>query len=111
MERVKTVWEVWSYDVWGNAKEGYYVNNRFCDHREYVINAKIDIANKGTPQEFKYAEPSDHAIRQALGIKKWIHVDTEGDDVTIYVISSRDGYPLGELICVSHASLSPIKIK
>lgn len=35
----------------------------------------------------------------------------EQDDITIYVNRERDGYPIGELQCVSHSALSPIKEK
>ncbi len=36
-------------------------------------------------------------------------IDTDGDDLTIYVERERDGYPIGEMRCISHASLSPVR--
>ena len=111
MKRIKTHWEVWSYDVWGNEKDGFDVNDRYCISRDYPIMCKIEINNPNTPRQFLSAYPSDYAIKQALSIKKWIHIEKDGDDLTIYVSAAKNGYPLGELHCISHESLSPIRIK
>lgn len=105
---VDTIWEVWDHDVWGNAKDGYEVNDRSCICRDYPLRLKVQTANPGTPQEFKYAEPTDAQIRRALGIR-WIRIETNGDSVYITVDRASDGYPIGEMLCVSHKSLSPIK--
>lgn len=104
-KRIKTVWEVWSYDVWGNEEDGYDVNDKYCDNREYEISASVKIANPGTGREFEYIEVSDRAIKEALSIKSGVKISTDGDDVNIYV-ETDNGYPLGELRCVSHESLS-----
>ncbi len=111
MKPIETHWEVWEYDVWGNEKDGFDVNDRYCISRDYPIMCKVEVNNVGTSQEFKSAYPSSYAIKQALSIKKWIHIDIEGDDLSIYVYAAKNGYPLGELHCISHNSLSPIKIK
>jgi hypothetical protein len=102
---INTLWEVWTYDVWGNAKDGYEVNDRNCVHREYPIRLKIQKENVGTLHEFSYAYPSYFQIRKALGLRR-IKIECEGDDVCIYVNASRDGFPCGELLCVSHSSLT-----
>ena len=107
---VKTIWEVWSYDVWGNAEDGYEVNNRFCDHREYPIDAPVTDYNMGTPHAFSAAFPSDEQIKEALRIQPYETIDTDGDDMHIYV-TDETGFPLGEMLCVSHESLSPIQYK
>ena len=107
--RIETVWETWSYDVWGNAKDGYEVNNRFNLSREWPLTLTVEKFNEGTPQEFESAYPSDKQIREALDIKPRIRLDLDGDDLTIYVNHASTGYPLGEMHCVSHKSLSPIE--
>jgi hypothetical protein len=104
-----TVWEVWTYDVWGNAKDGYDVNDRWCHDRRYAIDCPIEDWNAGTPGEFRQASPTDRQIRQAFGMA--CQFETDGDDLNIYVNRRRDSYPIGELICVSHDSLSPIRRK
>ncbi len=109
--RISTHWEVWTYDVWGNAKDGYKVNDRYKQHEDYEIKCRVEIANPGTIRAFEYCTPSDYAIKQALSIKKWIKIETEGDDMTIYVNATKDGYPIGELRCISHESLSPIRVR
>lgn len=108
VKTVKTVWEVWAYDVWGNAEDGYSVNNRFCVNRAFEAEAIVKVYNAGTPQQFESAELSDDTIRAALGIKGEF-TDSVGDDTHYYPESEDDGYPLGELFCVSHSSLSPIR--
>ncbi len=107
-QTIETTWEVWTYDVWGNARDGYDVNDRCCICREYPITLQAKRNNAGTTSEFLSAYPTHKQIREALGLKR-IQLELDGDDMTIYVRHERTGYPCGELICVSHVSLSPIK--
>lgn len=104
---IKSTWELWNYDVWGNRKDGYEVNNRFCFNREYEINLKIMVNNPNTKFEFHSAYPTDYQIRKAFEVG--CSIDLGGDDTTIYVNRSSDGYPIGEMFCTSHKSLSPIR--
>jgi hypothetical protein len=105
---IETTWELWSYDVWGNARDGYEVNDRSCFDRDYPMTLKVETANPDSSQAFDFSYPTDKQIRKALELTK-VQLDIDGDDMTIYVNRSRDGYPLGELHCTSHASLSPIR--
>src|SRR5271157_4773320 len=80
---IETTWELRTYDVWGNAKDGYEVN----DTRragEVDICCKVEVNNAGTPQEFLSAFPSDSQIRKALSLRRF-KIETDGDDLTIYV--------------------------
>ena len=105
-----TTWEVWTYDVWGNARDGYEVNDRHCASREYAIAVPIETCNPNTPHAFDHAYPTVRQIRAALGVTGEPYgVEVDGDDLTIYVTRGRDGYPIGELFCTSHESLSPIR--
>jgi hypothetical protein len=105
---ITTTWELRSYDVWGNARDGWDVNDSHVFNRGYTLVLEVKAYNIGTPNEFQSAHPSDRQIRRAFGLGK-IQLDTDGDDLTIYVNRARDGYPLGELHCTSHESLSPIR--
>jgi hypothetical protein len=104
---VKTTWELWSYDVWGNKTDGYDVNDRSCFNREYPINLKIELNNPDSAFEFESAYPSDYQIKKAFGVG--CNIDVSGDDVSVYVNRDSDGYPIGEMFCTSHESLSPIR--
>ena len=106
---VDTTWETRSYDVWGNARDGYEVNNSFRTG-EVTIRCKVEVNNAGTAQEFLSAYPSDSQIRKALGLRRF-KLETDGDDLSIYVNRAKDSYPCGELYCTSHDSLSPIRAK
>jgi hypothetical protein len=104
---VRTTWELWSYDVWGNEDDGYEVNDRSCFDRAYELDITIEVNNPGTPLEFESAYPTDEQIIEAF-FNNPIAIETEGDDTTIY-INGTDGYPYGEMHCTSHSFLSPIR--
>ena len=104
---IETTWEIRTYDVWGNAKDGYEVNDSYRAG-EVTLRLKVKVNNAGTPQEFLSAYPTDSQIREALSLRR-IKIETDGDDLSIYVNRARDSYPCGELYCTSHKSLSPIR--
>jgi hypothetical protein len=107
MRHIDTKWQLRTYAVWGNAKDGYEVNNVFSAGVA-DIRLTVTVNNVGTPFQFESAYPTDAQIRSALGWSR-IRINTEGDDTTIYVNRDRDGYPIGEMHCTSHESLSPIR--
>jgi hypothetical protein len=108
MKTVETIWELWTYDVWGNERDGYEVNDRSCFDREYPMTLKVETASQGTDLEFTFAYPTDRQIRNAFGIGKY-RITLDGDDTHIYITADVSGYPVGELYCTSHDSLSPIR--
>lgn len=103
---LETTWDIRTYDVWGNATEGYEVNDTYS-HGEITLSIPIDVNNEGTTNEFDSATPTDRQIREAFDLHG--KFETDGDDVTIYVSRAKDEYPIGEMHCTSHASLSPIR--
>ena len=105
-ETVVTTWEIRTYDVWGNARDGYEVNDSF-NQGEITLRIPITTHNVGTPHEFRSASPTNKQIRQAFGVRCQLDTDGPGDDINIYVNRERDGYPIGEMHCTSHESLSP----
>lgn len=105
---IETTWELRSYDVWGNAKDGYEVNDSHAFEREHALTLTIEVNNPGSEMQFESAFPSMRQIRAAFGVKR-MALDIDGDDTTIYVNRSRDAYPIGEMYCTSHESLSPIR--
>jgi len=106
---VKTKWEVRTFDVWGNAREGYDVNDTLRKW-EVELDLEVQIANEGKESAFNHAFPSDKQIRQVLGLTN-IKLETGGDDINVTVDRERDGYPLASFSCLSHSSLSPIEAK
>jgi hypothetical protein len=106
-QTVLTTWDAWTYDVWGNKEDGYDVNDRFNMSRGLDIRCKVTVNNAGMPGEFLSASPSPYQIGRIFGTYSLLELD--GDDTVIYVNRYSDGYPIGELHCLSHASLSPIR--
>lgn len=103
---VDTVWELRTYDVWGNEEDGYEVNDSY-NAGTVELTLQVETYNAGTPYEFEDASPSEAQIKEVLGIGD-AEIDIDGDDLYIYVDLASDGYPVGEMHCVSHESLSPI---
>ncbi len=106
---INTTWEIATYDVWGNEREGFEVNDVYR-HGEIELRIPVTVNNAGTPQQFESAYPTDKQLRQALDLRR-VQIETDGDDTMIYVRTTRIDYPAGELRCTSHASLSPIREK
>ncbi len=104
---IDTTWEVITYDVWGNERDGFEVNQAFR-HGSIDLRIPVTVCNEGTPQQFESAHPTDKQLREALSLSR-IQIETEGDDLTVYVTHTRTSYPCGELRCTSHASLSPVR--
>lgn len=113
MQAAKTILTTWkprTYDVWGNAKDGWDVNDVY-GHAEIEIEIPVTVNNAGTSAEFISAYPTDKQIREALDLKPRVRLSKDGDDVTIYVRHIASDFPCGELQCTSHESLSPIREK
>ncbi len=101
-----TTWAVQTYDVWGNVKDGYEVNNVY-NAGEIELRIPQTRYNIGMPSEFIGAYPSDRQIKRAFGVT--CRIECDGDDLRIEVSRERDDYPIGSLECVSHESLSPVR--
>ena len=78
-------WRFWSYDVWGNAREGFEVNDRFEIDKVYIDETIIADRKKLAT-----------LIRKVFGLRK-IQLSFDGDDCITYIEASRDGYPIGEM--------------
>jgi len=91
------IYDLYIYDVWGNARDGFHVNDRFLDTKGIEIPEKIiHSSNKALIQELK---------RQGF-IKKRLHassLEIEGEsEFTLYFNDVRRnvGYkPVMELVC------------
>lgn len=105
-QTVDTTWELRTYNVLGNPRDGYEVNDSF-NAGTVSLRLKVETNNAGTPHEFAGAGPTDKQIRRAFGV--CCRLETDGDDVHIAVNREKDGYPIGEMHCTSHESLSPIR--
>ena len=106
MKTIETVWAVRTYDVWGNRRDGFEVNDSYS-RGEITVRAKVEIHNEGTAHEFISAHLTDWQLGNIFGTRAAL--DVTGDDTHCYVNRASDSYPIGELSCVSHRSLSPIR--
>lgn len=114
--KVKAICEVWTYDVWGNARSGWEVNDRYCQDRAREVEAVVVISNmprlpgafdqyrKFTGDSASFScemavsfEIEDKTLCEIFGCKR---IETDGDDTHIIVNRERDSYPLGELLIV-----------
>lgn len=103
---ITTTWITYLYDVWGSKEDGYQVNQKVF-YEETTLRIPQTRYNVGTPMEFVAAHPTDRQIKRTFGVN--CRISTDGDDMTVYVNRERDGYPIGEMFCTSHKSLSPVR--
>lgn len=107
MSSILTTWQVCTYDVWGNAEDGYDVNDVY-KQGEVELDIPINKYNEGTEHEFEAAAPTDDQIKDVFEVGGF-EIQTDGDDTMIWATLEPTGYPLGHLECTSHVSLSPIR--
>jgi len=84
---------LYTYDVWGNSKEGFDVNNVF-QQGEISIRCRRKVYNEGTPHEFAAYDPTDLQLSRAVGIKG---VEWDGETEYTLIATSKNGRPLCEL--------------
>lgn len=88
-------YSLWSYDVWGNARDGFEVNDRFrCG--TVTIKCKATVYNQGTSQEFISFDPTDRQLSRAAGVHgvEWEGITDEGFHAT----AKSNGKPICELV-------------
>jgi hypothetical protein len=89
-------YRVWTYDVWGNARDGFDVNDR-RSQGTVEIRCKVEVCNEGTDREFASWSPSDRQLSRACGFRgvSW-DMSSDPDD-TVSCEVSRNGRPVGEV--------------
>jgi len=110
--RAIAVCECCTYDVWGNARDGYEVNDIGRKWTEEVP-VTVTVSNfprhpgaKDRYREFPESgsfearvvvsfEIDDQTIRKVFGVN--CRLEVEGDDLAYYVNRERDLYPIGEI--------------
>ena len=88
-------YQLWTYDVWGNTRDGYQVNDRY---KQGTISVKVreTVYNPGTEHQFSTFQPSDLQLSRAVSARgcEW-----EGEaKYTLYATNKRNGKPIGELV-------------
>lgn len=106
--------EVWTFDVVGNARDGYEVNDRRNAGRNIEVPARMIVSNmpshpgaKDEYREFSDSssfevkgavasfELSDKDLKELLGVSGSIEVEGDGEN---YQVSKPNGYPIGEVL-------------
>jgi len=87
------IYTFWTYDVWGNARDGWEVNDRY-KHGEVSIRCKAETFNAGTEHEFTHYGPTDRQLSRAVG-GRGLQWDGEAD-YTMHAETKR-GKPVCEL--------------
>jgi hypothetical protein len=90
--RVLRRFEVRTYDVWGNARDGFEVNAAYR-HGIIEVRGRVVRHNAGTPHEFETIEVTDRQLNRALGCRG---VSWGGDDQRLFG-ELKNGKPIGEL--------------
>lgn len=101
------------YEVWEGEGGGWEAAAAHVVDDHLVLDLIVRTQQTGAPWdavkgEYAYAEISEQQIREALGCQGE-QIEIDGHDVYVSVARRKDGYPIGELHCLSHESLSPIR--
>jgi hypothetical protein len=91
--KVRT-FKLWTYDVWGNARDGFDVNDRY-GHGLVTIACRREVFNVGTPHEFETFNPTDRQLSRAAGFRG---VQWDGQDGYYTAEATSNGRPIGELV-------------
>lgn len=90
--KTKTMtFKLYTYDVWGNSRDGFEVNDRYSNGM-VTIRVKESKYNVGTPQEFSSFHPTNLQLSRAVGAKG---LEWDGEsDYTLYAALKRNGRPI-----------------
>lgn len=86
-------YRLWTYDVWGNARDGFDVNDR-ASHGYVTVKCRLEIFNAGTAQEFATWEPTDRQLARASG---FVGCEWEGQEGYYDAAQKSNGRPVGLL--------------
>lgn len=102
----KTVkYDVWSLDIWGNAKDGWDMNDRSCHARAVEFPTTHKVFNEGKESEFSTDHPTGQQILDTLIEIGYFNESATTDTITIdgdcehslWLEQSADGYPVCQL--------------
>jgi hypothetical protein len=88
------VYELRTYDVWGNSTDGYYVNDSYSVG-EIRIRCRVKTYNAGMPNEFVDYTPTTRQLALAVGEKGLVW--SGEPDYTLYA-DTDNGMPFCELV-------------
>lgn len=114
----KAKYEVITLDVWGNAKDGFSVNDAFRPGVEIEVTAVEYAFNENTPREFlQFSVSTEHlilALKREGYIKRNIRhtsIGIDGDqDYNLYVEDARNSCPELQLECKTPELFNPIYV-
>jgi hypothetical protein len=116
LDDLLTTWRVWSHWTETDPATGH-VKSRRWESDPVDMRLPVTVDHKGTPNEKHHAAPAIEQIAYALGYHKpgkrmlaRLVVEPIGEHgCRLHVTDKRDGALIGELLCVSHLSLNPIR--
>jgi hypothetical protein len=89
-------YRVYTYDVWGNARDGFDVNDVYR-HGTVDIRCKLEVYNEGTEHEFAAWIPTDRQLSIACGCRGVSWDNGADPDHLISCEDRRNGKPVGEV--------------
>lgn len=87
----KRIYKIYDYDVWGNTKEGYYVNDVFAT--DFIVELPENATDLEIIKELKNIGFLGKYIRN-----KSIEIDGDSEVLYINYVTQKEGiYPVCEL--------------
>ncbi len=98
-----------TYDVWGNSRKGFQVNDTYTSGTFIYIRCKRVVHNQDTLHEFESYPAMNLQLSRAVGGK---NLTWDGEtEYTLYAENSRNGKPVCELRYVEEVTAQEYKAR
>jgi len=85
-------WTGLTYDVWGNAEDGYEVNNTFKARTVEGPAEPTDL------QAIEIGQDAGVLTREKSAAYLLKHLDLDGDDMRVEFEDKKDSFPVGSIV-------------
>jgi hypothetical protein len=100
-----TKWNVFVYEVW-EGKDGFHINETYKKGTVLLDLKPIGSGFKGGVKRTFYSL-NERQIRDVLALPN-VRLSISWNGTSVYVEQAINGFPLGELHCVSHANIEVV---
>lgn len=83
-----SIWTLYNYDIVGNSKDGYTVNNT------YEVAGNLEVKDDASYRDIMQYLKSQGYLKKTCQLR---YLEFDGDDEIIFINQIKDGMPIFEL--------------